>query len=352
VSAPPLHVAPLPDLPGGEDEWRRLGIAGGNPFATWEWASAWWRHQGGGREQRILGCRRADGTLAGVLPLYFSASRPVRTLRFAGHGPADQLGPACEPADRHAVAASLDRALSGARDWDLCVAERLSEAAGWPALLGGVRTRRESSPVIQLPAADWDGYLATRSANFRQQARRSERKLVREHGLSFRLAADPDRLEEDMDVLFRLHEARWASEGTSGLPEQLKPFHRDFARLALDGGWLRLWIAELDGAPAAAWYGFHLGGAAWFYQSGRDPAWDRGRVGFVLMMHTIREALGEGLSEYRLLLGEHGYKDRLTENEDHATTTALARGPVGRAALAAASLRRRAPARLARLLRR
>jgi CelD/BcsL family acetyltransferase involved in cellulose biosynthesis len=336
-----LTVSPLPDLPGGREEWGDLALAAGNPFSTWEWASAWWRHLGDGREQRILGCRRADGSLAGVLPLYLAARRPLRTLRFVGHDPADQLGPVCRPEDRDAVAAAFRDALSASRDWDVCIAERLSEDDGWPELLDGVRTRRERSPVLQLPGGSWDDFLAGKSSNFRQQARRGERKLVREHGLTFRLTSDPDRLDEDMETLFRLHEGRWAEAGTSALPDFLKPFHRDFARLALESGWLRLWIAELDGAPAAAWYGFRLGDADWFYQSGRDLAWERSRIGFVLLLHTVRDAIEHGRSEYRLLLGSESYKDRLAEHEDHATTVAIARGAAGRTALAAARLRGR-----------
>jgi CelD/BcsL family acetyltransferase involved in cellulose biosynthesis len=347
-----LKLTPLPDLPGENEEWRRLGHAGGNPFATWEWASAWWRHDGGEREQRMLGCRRPDGSLAGVLPLYLAADRPVRTLRFAGHGFADQLNPVCEPGDRAAVAGALREALAGSRDWDVCVAERMSEAEGWPELIEGAQMRRERSPVMRLPAGGWEGFLATKSANFRQQVRKRERKLVREGSLRFRLASDPTRLEQDMDTVFRLHEARWAVPETRAFPESVKPFHRDLARLALAGSWLRLWIAELNGAPAAAWYGFRLGGSEWFYQQGRDPAWEGGRVGFVLMMHTIREALEDGLSEYRFLLGTEEYKYRLADGDDHATTVALARGPVGRAALTAARLRSRAPAPVERLLRR
>jgi CelD/BcsL family acetyltransferase involved in cellulose biosynthesis len=350
VISEPLEIAAMPDLPAENEEWRRLAVSAGNPFATWEWASAWWRHLGRGREQRMLGCRRPDGSLAGVLPLYFSTSRPLRTLRYAGHGPADQLGPVCSADDRPAVARALRTALSQSRDWDLCVAERMSEEDGWPGLLPGARLRREESPVLRLPAGEWDGFLAARSANFRQQVRKRERKLAREHALRFRLARDADHLDRDMDTLFDLHEARWAQAGTTAFPEHLRPFHRDLARMALAGRWLRLWFAELNGAPAAAWYGFRLGGVEWFYQQGRDPAWEHGRVGFVLMMHTIREALEAGLTEYRFLLGAEAYKYRVAEDEHHMTTVALARGAAGRAALAAARLRGRAPARVQRFL--
>src|SRR3712207_8266564 len=46
----------------------------------------------------------------------------------------------------------------------------------------------------------------------------------------------------------RLHEARWAGRGGSGsLNARTRRFHEQFAALALERGWLRLWTLELDG---------------------------------------------------------------------------------------------------------
>ena len=67
-----------------------------------------------------------------------ASGRPLRTLRFLGHGPADQLGPVCDPADRTAVAATLKSGLRRRQwPWDIFIAERLGGAEGWASLLGG-----------------------------------------------------------------------------------------------------------------------------------------------------------------------------------------------------------------------
>ena len=82
----------------------------------------------------------------------------------------------------------------------------------------------------------------------------------------------------------------------------------------------------------ASWLGYRLGGAEWYYQAGRDPALEREAVGFVLMNHTIREALNDGMREYRLLLGGESYKDRFA-NADHGLETVMfERGARGRTA--------------------
>jgi CelD/BcsL family acetyltransferase involved in cellulose biosynthesis len=338
-----LAVEPLPGLPSPNAEWQRLGLEAGNPFSTWEWASAWWRHFGGDRHQRILGCRDGSGDLVGILPLYLASGRPLRILRFVGHGPANQLGPICLPQHRDAVARAFRNALADQAGWDVCVAERLDASEGWRELIKGSVTRFESSPIIRFDTSDWDEYLASRSANFRQQTRRLERRLEREYSLRYRLASDPDRLEQDMDTFFALHEERWESaEDSVAFAGSLNQFHRDLAALALAGGWLRLCFLELDGVPRAANYSFGLGGAYWYFQAGRDPAFDKDRVGIVLLNNVMREAVQSGSGEFKLLLGTHDYKSRYATDDVPVETVAVARNPATRAALRMAVPSRRA----------
>jgi CelD/BcsL family acetyltransferase involved in cellulose biosynthesis len=338
----------MPDLPAGQEIWKGLGHEAGNPFTTWEWASTWWRHFGAGREQRILGFHTGDGGLVAVLPLYIASRRPLRMLRLAGHGPADQLGPVCKPEHRDAVLAALPGALSEFGGWDICMLERLSTEPTWPDLAGGVVTRVESSPTIRIETTDWEKHLASRSSNFRSQTRRWERRLDREHELRFRLATNPERLGEDMDTFLRLHRERWTAAGTTAFSGKLSDFHRDLAALALENGWLRLCFLELDGTPRAATYCYRMGGADWFYQSGRDPDLDEERVGTILLNNNVREAVRDGMGEFKLLLGEHAYKNRLATDDAPAVTVALSRNRAVGAALRVTLGARRAGWRLLR----
>jgi CelD/BcsL family acetyltransferase involved in cellulose biosynthesis len=182
------------------------------------------------------------------------------------------------------------------------------------------------------------------AAALRAQVRRAERRLAREHELRFRLAEDPERLADDMETLFTLHDARWEPEGGSGAFNlERRAFHRDFARAALRRGWLRLWLAEVDGRPAAAWYGFRYAGRDWYYQMGRDPAWDRFKVGFVLLSHTIRDAFEAGVSAYHFGLGPEPYKDRFASHDPRLETVVLGRRPVVAVATRAVEVVRRLP---------
>jgi CelD/BcsL family acetyltransferase involved in cellulose biosynthesis len=93
----------------------------------------------------------------------------------------------------------------------------------------------------------------------------------------------------------------------------------------------------------AAWYGLRFRGIEWYYQAGRDPAWDRFGVGLVLLAHSLREAIADGMREYRLGRGHEEYKSRFTDDASEVETLVFARGLKGRLALAAAEAARRSP---------
>ena len=316
-------------------EWDDLAERLGNVFGTSVWAAAWWRRWGGEKRPLIAACHRPDGRLAAVLPLYVASERPLRVLRFIGHGAGDLLGPLCAPEDRRDTAGALRQLLGEGRiAWDVLLGQQVAAGDDWPSALGGHVLRREPSPVLRLTWPSWDAYLSERSANFRQQVRRRERALSRGHRMKFRLAAEPDHLQRDLDALFDLHSARWGDRASQALAAARVAFHRDFAARALGRGWLRLWFLELDGRPVAAWYGFRIGDVESYYQAGRDPAWDHASVGFVLLAHTIRSALEDGMREYRFLRGGEAYKERFTDDRGQLETFALARGLRGNTAAA------------------
>jgi CelD/BcsL family acetyltransferase involved in cellulose biosynthesis len=307
--------------------WSDLAAAAGNIFSTWEWASTWWRHYGGSSSVRVVLC--GDSAL---LPLYLWSRGPVRVARFIGHGPADQLGPVCTAESTAAAAAAIVHAptVAGA---DVVLAELLPGAGDWPLL--GRPLVSEQSPTIVFDGG-WDAYLSTRSRNLREQLGRRERQLRRRHRVEFRRSDDPERLAEDLTLLFGLHRARWSDRSPF---LRFEAFHRDFARVAQRRGWLRLWFLELDGRTAAAWYGFRFGGSECYYQAGRDVSLEGASVGLVLLAHSIKEAAADGMSEYRLLRGGEQFKLRLANADAGVATYAVGRGvrgALGRAAAAAA----------------
>ena len=117
--------------------------------------------------------------------------------------------------------------------------------------------------------------------------------------------------------LVRLHRLRREPLGGSdGLgDDRMVAFHDAFTARAQRAGWLRLYRLVLDGAVVAAVYGAAVGDKFYFYQSGFDPAFGRHSVGLLILAHSIRDAIGEGLAEYDLLHGNEGYKYQWAEHE-------------------------------------
>jgi CelD/BcsL family acetyltransferase involved in cellulose biosynthesis len=339
MASVPLLDATTPELSLEEvdspdsiaDEWAELAKRSRNVFGTWDWLSLWWEHYGGNRRLRITACRGTDGELVALLPLYMYSQRRLRIARFLGHGPGDELGPVCAPADRPLVARALSRL---AREWGLhvLVAEHLPGDEAWRRGLGGSEIGREASPALLIETSSWEDFLAAKSRNFRQQSAKLERRLRRSYRFNVRVADDPDRLERDLDLLFELHGARWRDDESEFIRVD-QSFQRAFAVRAFERGWLRLRFLELDDRAVAASYLLRFGDVDAEYQRGRDPAFAKERVGLVIVGQAIRSAIEDGQSEYRFLRGGEEYKYRYATHDQQVESIALATGCSGRVAL-------------------
>jgi len=356
AGSPRRHALALEVLDGlgaAEPVWRTLAERCGNVFSTFEWAEAWTRRLGDAAQVLSLVVRDRSRDVA-LVPLVRERNGPLEVLRLLGHGPGDRLGPVCARADLPAAAWGLHRALPDLRA-DLFLGEALACEDGWAGMIGATPVTRQASPVLDISGVDWDAFLAARSRNFRDQVRRRERNLRRSHEVTFRLADDPSRLDTDLQTLFALHTARWRGT-TRTFAGAGQAFQRDFAHRALERGWLRLWFLEVDGRAVAAWEGFRYAASEWYYQAGREPTWDRESVGFVLLVHTVREAIADGMTAYRLLLGGEEFKSRFSTHDPGLETAVVPLTALGRAALMAGMAVSRMPAqhrrRVGRLLRR
>jgi CelD/BcsL family acetyltransferase involved in cellulose biosynthesis len=337
---PTLHsreAMPGAALPGpSASEWDRLALLTDNVFATRDWSECWWEHFGRGGTARVLIDDEARPSV--ILPMYESGGL-LRQLRLIGHGPADQLGPVCDPRHLGLAGRMLEDwlRLSSSR-WDVMVLHDVCVGAPWvPEQAHEIR--RVASPYVRVPVGSWEDLLAGRSRNFRQQVRRKSARLARDFSVVFRLAS-ADTLRTDLDTLFLLHTRRWGSRAAFANGAQRR-FHEDFAARALERGWLRLWILEADGRPAGAMHGFRFGGADYFQQGGWDPALDDYSPGFLLCVNAVRAAVEDGMAEFRLLRGDERYKYRFADADRPVRSVALPSSVKGLLATKAAQRRAR-----------
>jgi CelD/BcsL family acetyltransferase involved in cellulose biosynthesis len=330
------EVADLDQLGPLESEWRDLAVGRGNGFLTPEWFGAWVRHYGAGQVPFVPVLRGQDGALRGLLPLALPRSGHPRVCRIAGANLGDRFHPVSDPSAESEVAAAAGEALADAPEpWSVISLDHVQTDEPWVKALGEATGRRLSTrsrvaaplPLIDVASHEsWDDYLATRSSNFRQQVRRFGRRAAREAEVVIRRTEAPDELEGDMRTFFALHDKRFGGRGGSSLSaDRAQSFHLDFARAALEQGWLRLWFLELNGQPAASWYGWRLGDRYSYYNSGFDPEFAALSPGLVLISAVIESAFEEGVAEFDFLLGEESYKYRFAEREPTVSDVTLAR---------------------------
>lgn len=320
--------------PGLASVWRRLAEARSNPFLTPEWFRASLRAYPDERPFAVVW--RLDGEVRGVLPLVAVSRGPLKTLRFAGARRADWLSPACRPADEAGMATAVVALLAReSSQWQAIRFDRIDAECGWPGDLartqGGdlavaPRRREDVLPYIEFDERGFEGYLADRSRNFRSQLGRRRRKLERDHQLSFRMTETAAELEADLDSFFELHDERWSKRGGSSSQDPAAREHlRLFAAAALEQGWLRLWTAEADGAPAASWYGWRIGERYCYALAGLRESYEPLALGTVLLAHTIEQAAAEGAPIYDLMWGDEGYKTRFETGRREAATWIVSR---------------------------
>jgi CelD/BcsL family acetyltransferase involved in cellulose biosynthesis len=320
--------------PAERSEWSELARRSGSIYATPEWLETWWRHFGDGRRVTVIRCRNSDGRLVAILPIYLWSSFPLRVLRLVGHGPSDALGPVGAPEDRRSVVPALQKLLESERI-GVFVGEEMHQEEGWADLLGARTLRRRPSPLLRIDGRRWEDFLKGLRPSTRKQVKEGERRLLR-LGFSYRLTHDPQELPRDLDALFALHAERFP-RGTSqfGWDTKVQAFHREFAQQALDRGWLRLWFLERDGVPVSVQYTFSFAGSHYSYNGGWLPEYANVSVGRVLLLHTIRQAFGEGAAEFRFLRGGEAYKYRFATDDRPVDTVAVTRGFAPASALSA-----------------
>lgn len=308
------------------DEWNELLAASDSNslFLTWEWLHTWWTHLSEGRRLFILTVRR-DGQLVAIAPLALRSRMlgfllPFRALEFLGMGSvgSDYLDVIIRRGmEKETVRALADYLGPEKQVVELAQFDRGNGSVA-PVLAGQLRARswtaREARvgvcPFINLSAHSWPSYLASIGHDYRRNFKRRLRQLTERFTVRFECARSEAQRCEALGALLALHHKRWRGRGGSDAfhTPGLRAFHDDLSRLALQRGWLRLYLLWLDGQPAASLYGFVYDHRFYFYQQGFDPCYARYSPGLVMTGLTIQEAINEGAHEYDFLSGAEEFK--------------------------------------------
>lgn len=292
-------------------------------FLTWEWLSTWWKHLAGPRRLDVIAVRQG-GELIGLAPLVVTPPRlgrlvPFRTGEFLGGGNvgSDYLDVIVRKGREEEVLGALAAQLG--REGLMLDLIRVNRRSAAAMLLAGhleprgwrvVESPADVCPFIDLAGHTWASYLASFDARHRYNVKNRLDRLVKQFNMRVERVQSEEQRGDALATLVALHRERWSARGGSTALDaaNLVAFHEDFSRLALERGWLRLYVMRLGEKPVAALYGFRYGHAFCFYQTGFDPAYSRHGVGQVMLGLSIKDAIEDGASEYDMLHGDERYK--------------------------------------------
>jgi CelD/BcsL family acetyltransferase involved in cellulose biosynthesis len=336
------------------EAWDALAVERGLPYCAPGWVLPWWEHVApGGAELRVVVALGGD-ELVGIAPLYATPGRGG--LGRYGLLGAEALTARIEPLARadavEAVAGAFAQALSEARPIPATIRfEGLPAESPWPQLLGSkwpgagrpfVHVDADfPAPVVTLDGGDFEAWMSAKSGNFRQQMRRSRRKLE-QAGAVFRTAATADEAAARLADFERLHRARWDPRGGSGaLKPGVMEMLRDAARALVEKDRLRLDTIDVGGRAISSHLFVSAGRETGYWLGGFDEEFAAQRPSMIALLAAVESGFERG--EARLDLGPGGqeYKYRLADSEDRLEwLTLIPPGPQHRLAMALFTPRR------------
>jgi CelD/BcsL family acetyltransferase involved in cellulose biosynthesis len=314
-------------------EWQALleGNEADCLFMTWEWLSCWWRRLAKRRRLCVLTVRR-KGELVAIAPFAIRPAElgrlvPFRTLEFMGMGEigSDYMDIIVQAGQEQGALRSLadylqqHRLVLDFRRVDAAsprISSLLSmlEGEGWRP----ERSITDSCPYIPLAGHDWKSFIATVSRSHRANVNRRVRRLSELFkDVEFKRASTEQERRDCFTLFLRLHQLRWSGKERSNAftgPGTLA-FHTEFSQLALERGWLRLFVLKLDGEPAASTYSFRYRDTFYYYQAGYDPKYADHSVGLATLTLAVQDAIQDGVACYDMLHGNQGYKSLWTDSD-------------------------------------
>lgn len=339
MPSPPL--APRFEILTTRDDFRRLQalwnpllrISGNNSvFLTFEYLDTWLAVYGPGRTLRILAAWLGE-ELVGVAPFSIGPgpNRARRWLRYAGilGASGDELSEFLDfliaPGHEEALTPRfLDFLLRDLRrDWDVAsFGLAPSTSPRLPILMkrlhaDGLPLRvvdAVPSPFLPLPAS-WYEVRQAKSRNFRSVWNRLHNK----HRVEILEAGRDLDLDAAFDVLLRLNQSRWGSEGQAFTTEKTRRFHRMLAHRFHELGWLCFLLMKIDGEFAAVRFDYVYDGKLWNIQGGWNPALSQLSPGRILLGAQIQWCIRRDLREYDFLAGDADYKRTWATHERRLT---------------------------------
>jgi CelD/BcsL family acetyltransferase involved in cellulose biosynthesis len=315
------------------DDWNALA-ADRSVFLRHDWFdAAWqWRQRETATTLAIL-CVSRGGQLIGILPLLQRSERVQgmsrRVLEFLTV-PDNQL---CDvlaaEGQQSAVAEALANELAIRRgDWDalrlaylpvssIAQSELLPSLAHYGIASGF--TGNAGNLFVSLEG-QWPDYYADRSRSLKKACNLAANRLSKAGSLRIDWlapGATAATAQCFLDAAIAVSANSWKrSTGKSLDQPGPQAFFLRLAELALNQGWLSLWLLMLDGKAIASEIQLIFGGRVHALRSDFIEEYDELSPGTHLNRHMLQELFGRGLHRYLMGPGDNPYKKRWTDQAE------------------------------------
>lgn len=336
LSAPGMRIVRInayADFLDLRDAWTRLS-AERSVFLRHEWFDAAWQWRQSEDTTRLaVVCVHDKTGLIGILPLLQRAERlggmPRRVLEFLTV-PDNQLCDMLAAEDREAaVADALAGELAARRgEWDVLrlaylPEHSLAQRELLPALerhgIGATVTDSSGNSFVSLEAA-WQDYYAGRSRSLKKTCNLAANRLAKAGSLRIDWLAPgtmPKTARSFIDAAIAVSTHSWKrSTGNSLDRPGPQAFFRRLADLALDEGWLSLWLLTVDDKPVATEIQLIFAGRVHALRSDFVEEYDELSPGTHLNKHLLEQLFGRGLQRYLMGPGDNPYKKRWTDQAE------------------------------------
>lgn len=317
--------------------WDELAASCSLPTSTGTWNVACARAYG---EPVRVAVVREGGDVVGIVPLVLRRGPyATRELHLLGANVTVGNAPLAIPGREAEIAECATAVLARCRPRaDRLVLNGLPDRRPWARLMaelwpGAIRRliKREfvtTEWLIDAAPGGHDAWLAGRSARFRSQLRRHQRRLE-SLGIRTRVATRTDELPRDLEAFSRLHRARWAQRGGSrSMTPALERTLAEAGPRLLQQGRLVVLSLELEDRIVGSHVWFNAGGHHLGWLGGFDPQLHREPLDFVGKAACIRIALDRGATSISLGPGDQEHKRRMADRQATITSWRLPlRGP-------------------------
>jgi CelD/BcsL family acetyltransferase involved in cellulose biosynthesis len=314
-------ISLISEMEALRDSWNYLAKENlaSTPFQLWEWNYGLVKFEGKKVKPQIIVAKNKEGEIIGIAPFWlrsfgFSA---FKVLEFIGTGKSDYLDFLFLEPYKEIFIQNLLKQIEKNKEWRIIDFKGLrQETADIISQYGPfIKSPYDVCLSARLPDKLQEYELTVMQKRLRKSVRHRRKKLDNEgKQLTFSLSNGNQKLLEDLQILFYLHQSRQQAKGERGrfIDKRWREIFSEVSSALFQSGNLKIGVLTIDGQPAACNYALLLRDKEYIYMSGinTNVAWYS--PGSVLEHWMIGQAIEKGKSVYDFLRGNDTYKSKWT----------------------------------------